>query len=123
MTKRRWIGWVNTLLGLWLIVAPWFLTATAIDGPAALNSRSVGVGLVALAAFAMYKPTVLGDAIGVAIGMWLIASSWILGFDEGAAAPSNDVIVGLLVTGYALWAMRIDTRPSTNVRGLHASYV
>jgi SPW repeat len=123
MTTRRWIDWVNILLGLWLIVAPWVLSSTAIDGLAALNSRSVGIGLVALAALAMYRPTVLGDAIGVTLGIWLIASPWILGFDEWAVAPSNDVIVGPLVIGYALWAMRIDTRPSANVRGLNASYV
>lgn len=123
MTTRHWIDWVNVLLGLWLLVAPWLLTPTAIDGLAALNSCSVGVGLVALAVFAMYKPTVLGDAIGVILGAWLIASAWIFGFDAWAAAPSNNVIIGLLVIGYALWAMRIDTAtPTANVRGLRTSY-
>lgn len=110
MTTRRWIDWVNVLLGLWLIAAPRVLTSAADDSPAAWNSLSVGVGMVTLATFAMYKPSVPGDAIGVIFGIWLVASAWMLGFAEWSAAATNGVIVGLLVIGYALWAMRIDTR-------------
>lgn len=72
--------------------------------------------MVTLAVFAMYKPSVSGDAIGVIFGMWLVTSAWMLGFAEWPAAATNGVIVGLLVIGYALWAMRIDTR------GLRARY-
>jgi hypothetical protein len=63
---------------------------------------------VTLALFAMFKPAVWGDAVGVVLGTWLIASPWILGFGSVSAAAANTVIIGLLVISYALWAMRID---------------
>ena len=116
MTTRRWVDAVNILLGLWLIAAP-SLTSAAGDGPAAWNSWSVGIAVLTLTAFAMYKPSVSADALGVLLGVWLIASPWVLGFVELPAttteavlpaAATNAVLVGVLVIGYALWAMRID---------------
>ena len=108
MTTRRWVDWVNVILGLWLITSPWLLTLAAGDGGAAWNSWSVGVGIVTLAGFAMYKPAIWGDVVGIVFGMWLIASPWMLDLSSPSPAATNVVIVGLLVIGYALWAMRID---------------
>jgi len=68
----------------------------------------VGTGIVSLAFFAMYKPAVWGDAIGIMAGAWLLASPWMLGFAAAPAAAMNAVIIGVLVICYALWAMRID---------------
>jgi SPW repeat len=108
MTTRRWVDWVNVMLGAWLISSPWRLTTGAAgDGPAAWSSWSVGAGIVALAFFSMYKPAVWGYAVGVVLGVWLAASPWTLGFASASAAAANAVIIGLLVIGYALWAMRI----------------
>lgn len=122
MTTRRWVDWVNILLGLWLIATPWVLSSVAGDSPAARNAWSVGVAMVMLTTFAMYKPSVLGDSLALIVGIWLIASPWLLGFAESSAALANGVIVGLLVIGYALWAMRIDVASSAAVRGLHTRY-
>lgn len=108
MTTRRWVGWVNVILGGWLSASPWLFTVTASDGPAAWSSWGVGAGIVTLALFAIYKPAIWGDAAGVLFGAWLIASPWMLGFASASAAAANAVIIGLLVIGYALWAMRID---------------
>ena len=108
MTTRRWVDWVNVILGMWLIASPWLLTVAAGDRPAGRSSWSVGVGIVTLAFFAMYKPAVWGDAVGVILGAWLIASPWMLGFASAAAPAANAVIIGTLVICYALWAMRID---------------
>ena len=63
MTTRRWVDWVNVILGMWLIASPWLLTVAAGDRPAGRSSWSVGVGIVTLAFFAMYKPAVWGDAV------------------------------------------------------------
>jgi hypothetical protein len=112
MTTRRWMDWVNVMLGVWLIASPWLLSVAPGDRPAAWSSWSVGAGIVTLALFAMYKPAVWGDAVGVLFGTWLIASPWMLGFANASTGATNTVIVGLLVIGYALWAMRIDTTSS-----------
>jgi hypothetical protein len=108
MTMRRWVDWINVMFGLWLITSPWFLTMAGDDKPAAWSSWIVGVGIVSLAFFAMYKPAIWGDTIGVILGAWLLASPWVLGFAGAPGAAMNAVIIGVLVMGYALWAMRID---------------
>lgn len=112
MTTRRWLDWVNVILGVWLIASPQLLTLAAGDSPAAWSLHSVGAGIVTLAGFSMYRPAVWADAVGVMFGMWLIASPWMLGFANLSATAMNAVIVGVLVVAYAFWAMLIDTAPS-----------
>jgi hypothetical protein len=108
MTTRRWVDWVNIILGVWLIASPWLLTESAGDGPAAWSSWDAGIGIVTLAFLSMHKPAVWGDAMGILLGTWLIASPWVLGFASASVAVTNAVIIGSLVIGYALWAARID---------------
>jgi SPW repeat len=108
MTTRRWVDWVNVMLGVWLIASPWLLTVAAGDRPAAWSAWSVGAGIVTLAIFAMRKPAIWGDALGVMLGAWLMGSPWMLELASASVAAANAVIIGLLVIGYALWAMRID---------------
>jgi hypothetical protein len=108
MTTRRWVDWVNVILGVWMIASPWLLTVAAGAEPTAWNSWSIGAGIVALAFLAMYKPAVWGDTAGIILGAWLMASPWLLGFNSAPAAATNAVVIGALVIGYALWAMRID---------------
>jgi hypothetical protein len=109
ISTRRWLDWVIVILGFWLIASPRVFTLAADDGPAAWSSRIVGAGLLALAAFSMYKPAVWVESVGAVLGVWLIASPWILETTHVSSAAANVVIVGLLVIGYAIWAFRIDT--------------
>ena len=109
ITTRRWLDWVIVILGFWLITSPRVLTLAADDGPAAWSSRIVGAGLLTLAAFSMHKPAVWVESAGAVLGLWLIASPWILEITRLSSATANVVIVGLLVIAYAIWAFRIDT--------------
>jgi len=108
MTMRHWVDWINVMFGVWLITSPWFLTVAGDDQPAAWSSWIVGVGIVSLAFFAMYKPAGWGDSVGIILGAWLLASPWMLGFAGAPAAAMNAVIIGVLVIGYAFWAMHIN---------------
>jgi hypothetical protein len=120
MTMRRWVDWINVILGVWLIASPWLLTVAARDTPAAWSLWSAGASIVTIAFFAMYKPAIWGDAVGVMLGAWLMASPWMLGFASASAATTNAVIIGLLVMGYAVWAMRIDiTSAHAAAHGVH----
>jgi hypothetical protein len=109
ITTRRWLDWVIVILGFWLITSPQVLTLAADDGLAAWSSRIVGVGLLMLAASSIHKPAVWLESVGAVLGVWLIASPWILEITRASSAAANAVIVGLLVVGYAIWAFRIDT--------------
>ena len=108
MTTRRWVDWVNVVLGLWLIASPWLLSVATGDRAALWIFWSVGLGIVALAGLAMHKPAVWGSVIGFLLGMGLIASPWIFELSALSSAATNAMIVGTLVIGYAIWAMRID---------------
>ena len=110
MTMRRWVDWVNVILGVWLVASPWVLTEAAGGRSAAWSWWSAGIGIVALASLSMYKPAVWGDVVGIVLGTWLIASPWVLGFASASAAVTNAVFMGSLVIGYALWAAHVDTR-------------
>ena len=109
ITARRWLDWVIVILGFWLIISPRVLTLDADDGPTAWSSRIVGAGLLTLAALSMHKPAVWVESVGAALGVWLLASPWILEITRSSSTAANGVIVGLLVIGYAIWAFRIDT--------------
>ena len=108
MTMRRWVDWVNIILGVWLVASPWVLAEAAGGRAAAWASWSAGIAVVVLALAAMHRPTVRRDVMGIVIGTWLIASPWVLGFAAESAASTNSVIMGALVTAYACWATRID---------------
>jgi hypothetical protein len=43
------------------------------------------------------------------LGVCLIASPWILGFAEQSAPTTTAVVVGLLVTAFAVWAVLKET--------------
>lgn len=109
MTTRRWVDWVNVILSVWLIASPWLLTVAAGNQTAAWSSWVVGASTATLAVLAMYRPAIWGDAVGITLGAWLVASPWVLGFAGTSAIAANAVVVGILFVGYALWAMRIDS--------------
>jgi len=114
MSTRRWVDWVNILLGLWLISSPWLMNFSTADRAAALSAWSMGAGLVALAVIAMYKPATLRDALALVLGVWLMVSPWVLGQAAFSAISVNAIITGALVSGYALWAMYIDSAFDTD---------
>lgn len=120
MNMRRWVDWVNIMLGVWLIASPWLFIAVGGYERAAWNSWSVGAGIVTLAFVAMYKPAVWSDMVGIMLGAWLIASPWLLRFDSAVAA--NAVITGMLVVGYASWAMGIDLPSGDGLAGSKRSH-
>lgn len=50
---RAWEEWLNVVLGLWLIAAPWIVAST---GAATVNFIVVGVLVLALAVYEMRSP-------------------------------------------------------------------
>jgi SPW repeat-containing protein len=105
-TKIKWQDWTNLAFGLWVFVAPWVLqqSATAGDG-AVWNSWIVGVAVAALALAAMFAFNVWEEWVTVGLGVWLLASPWILGFSSTALMTWNAVILGVLIAAMAGWAL------------------
>lgn len=107
-TIKRWQDAGNLLLGAWLLVSPWAIGYAAGMPVAAWNAVILGVAIVVFAAVAMYMPRVWEEGINMALGVWLIASPWVLGFAAEANMMMNAVIVGILVVALAAWAMLRD---------------
>lgn len=110
-TNRRWQDWVNLALGIWLFFSPFILLyAGGPGGAAAWNSYILGIGIVIFAGGALAKPADWEEWVNLALGVWLVVSPWVLGFAGDGAATWNHVIVGILVGGDAIWAMRQQRR-------------
>jgi hypothetical protein len=110
---RRWQEWsvldaYKLALGVFLLLAPWLLGFSY--RPARFDTWAIGILLViasiaALMAFAKWEEWVM-----VLLGLWLVASPWMLAFPR-AGATKIDIAVGLLVAYLAaleLWLVRYE---------------
>ena len=52
----------------------------------------------------MQQPKHWQDVVNAVLGLWVIISPWVLGFDGSSMAMSNAVIVGVLLVATALGA-------------------
>lgn len=109
--------WLNLLLSAWLTVAPLIL---GFDSPAArANTVSVGLCLFLFVLVADSIPAF--RFVDTALGLWLAASPFLLGYGDELAPTVNGVIVGLGVAALSLVPARrsgqIHVRPR---RALHA---
>lgn len=101
---KHWQDSTNVALGAWLIVAPLALGFQS-EMTALANTAIVGVLLVACALGAIFVPRIWEEWTETALGLWLAASPWVLGF-EPQVARVNAVVVGLVVLTLALWALQ-----------------
>lgn len=99
---QRWQDWAGLILGVWLILSPWFLGYSD-EAMAMWNAVILGIVAGALALWHGYGGPVWTAWINVLAGVWLILSPWILGFSTLTNAMVNAVVVGLLLGATALW--------------------
>lgn len=107
MKAKRWQDWVNLLLGIWLFISPWVVGYVANDPGASRNAWILGVAIVIFSGIAVSTPQIWEEVINILLGIWMIISTWVVGFTT-RAAETNAVIVGILLIIFAIWAMIID---------------
>lgn len=103
----EWQNAANFVLGLWLAISPWLLNYTS-QQTAMNNAIAVGVVIAVVAASALYAFHAWEEWINVALAAWLIASPWVLGFASSQTPTWNQLAIGLLVGGLALWSANIE---------------
>ena len=103
--SRRWQDSANLVLGAWLLASPWILAYTGTS--AAANAYVIGAGLVIFALVAAYV-RVWEEIVNMLFGMWLVVSPFALGFSSDTAVALHTVLVGILATAFAIWAMSND---------------
>lgn len=106
--SKRWQDWGNLLLGAWLFVSPWAMQYPSEMQSAIWNAHVLGAAIVIFAACAVYMPRVWEEALNTIFGIWMIVSPWALQFVSHRNVTINAIVVGLLVTAFAVWAMMHD---------------
>jgi hypothetical protein len=92
-------------LGLWLTFSPFMLGYPDPTGIAAINSHIFGAVVAVLATAALMRPRLWEEWVNLALGLWLIAAPFVLGFGADQVAAINHILLGMLVTADALWAL------------------
>jgi hypothetical protein len=107
VTVKHWQDPLNAALGACVALSPWVL---GVQGEQAITANSVTVGILLIAAAlgATFVPRAWEEWVEGALGLWLIASPWVLGF-AGARNPMIlAVIAGLAIVALALWVLVTD---------------
>lgn len=104
---KHWQDPVNALIGVFLILSPWLL-GYAGEMSALANALLAGALLVAVALGAMFMPRAWEEWSEAVIGLWLLASPWIVGFAAQAHARNAALIAGIVVLVLALWTLAAD---------------
>jgi hypothetical protein len=106
--RRRWQDWMNLLLGLWLIISPLLLAyAGGSGGVPALNSYAVGAALIVLSVLGLLRPAPWLGWVVLLLGLWLVASPFVLDFWGPGLARWNNILTGVLVALAGLSAARV----------------
>lgn len=82
--------WLVGLLGIWYLVSPWILQASA----AMWNGIIVGI-IVAICAYMFPAEKSWQKWLGVLMGIWAIIAAFFL--TQGTGFVWNNVIVGILI--------------------------
>lgn len=117
--KQHWQDWIIVLLGLWVFVSPWILPHSMVSsalfggaGGAAMwnfwiaGGALIAIGLVSLLAFSVWE-----EWVNLALGAWLFASPWLLGFSLSAALTWSALVAGALVVLFAAWSLGDERGP------------
>ncbi len=107
------ISWINVLLGVWLVIAPFALNTVVPDGAWTANDIILGVLLIAAswAIVAMAAPSSGIAWFEVLCGIWLLVAPFILHYSAGRVKLGNDVISGIIAIVIAAIAMSGMHRP------------
>jgi len=98
---KEWENWLSLGFGLWLILSPWLLHFS--DSEIALTNAVLTGFLIVLAeVFTFSALGALEELIDFILGVWLLASPWILSLSN-SAARINFIVVGLLALGLVIY--------------------
>ncbi len=113
MSENRathWQDWANLALAAWLFVSPWILGYAGLPG-AAWNAWIVAAGVGAITVAALVQFARWEQGANIVLGLWLILSPWVLGFEAFVLPLWNAILVGIAVALLAAWnaAVRRET--------------
>jgi hypothetical protein len=114
-TNAKWCDVANLILGAVLFFSPWIFGFDA--GKASENATIAGIAIAVLAIAALAAFAVWEEWLNLIVGLWVLVSPWLLGF-QGTTAMTVHVVIGAAVAILAaveLWLLsQIPPRLTTN---------
>lgn len=104
---KHWQDPLNALIGVGVILSPWILGFQG-EQVVMANAVVIGLALIAVSLGAIFVPRAWEEWTEGALGLWLIASPWALGFSTHRDAMLSAVIAGIVVAALALWTLLTD---------------
>jgi hypothetical protein len=104
-TNARLCDVANLILGAILFVSPWIFAFAS--GAQSQNAWVSGIVIVVLAIAALAAFAVWEEWLNLIVGLWVLVSPWVLGF-QGTTAMTVHVVIGILVAVLAaieLWIL------------------
>ncbi|WP_311276044.1 SPW repeat protein [Methylobacterium sp. WCS2018Hpa-22] len=98
---------LNVFLGIALFLAPWYLELSS-ETSAARNAFICGAAIAVIAMLALSKSYDWEEYLNLAVGLWVAAAPWALGFAEMKYVMGAHVVIGMSVvalSGFELWRL------------------
>ena len=104
-TNAKWCDVANLVLGAFLFCSPWIFGFDA--GTVSQNAYISGIVIAGLAIAALAAFAVWEEWLNLIVGLWVLVSPWVLGF-QGTTAMTVHCVIGAAVAILAaieLWMM------------------
>jgi hypothetical protein len=106
------IMWINLLLGVWLLVAPFVLALEVLTDVPIGNEVLVGFVLIGTSAWILATEPVAGARwLQIVSGLWLMTSPFVISERTVPALVGNDLIVGCMAVVVAFLQPRASVSP------------
>ena len=107
-THRTWEDWLGMLLGVLIVLSPWFPTQASQEiaadrGYVILNTFAVGIIILCLGQLEYVALQRWEEVVEIVLGLWLIASPYMFGYSgDGVLVFWHSGLGGLVVLLAAL---------------------
>lgn len=107
--NRSVVEWITAVAGAWILlsiwVLPWASPGLVLNGTAQVSHLLVGAAVVVLALAGIFAFRVWEEWILALVGLWLLASPWVIGFSDLGPFVVSDVVVGLFIVATSGWVV------------------
>src|SRR5689334_4942175 len=106
------VTWLNVLLGICLIIAPFALCTVGPNGTWTANDIVLGVLLIAASIAIISAAAPAGTLwFEMLCGVWLIVAPFVLKYSNGPVKMRNDIVSGIIAIVVAAIALSAFTTP------------